>query len=161
MEISHSVIDALLATEKISDTCRGLLRAYQQQWQVSDCVAILETSVLSERQLAEGLHKVFSLPRVSQLSTVPLDPSILKRVPFEFAWAQGCLPVRFLQATPPIAEVIVAEPCLNVLQELQRLLGGQVNLLIGEYSELRRAIMLAYPIDSCLEVSEASKPFLS
>ncbi len=141
---SERVLQILVREKYITETMCTLIDRYTTKWQVSAYDAVLDTSLLTESELAHAMASTCHIPRIYSLKDAVLAREAVKVIPFERARAKVVLPIKLPDGR---IELVLTDPTrVEIIEELEEGLGVTVKLAVAERSEITRAIDLLYPI---------------
>jgi type IV pilus assembly protein PilB len=101
---------------------------------------LVDLGVLGERDLVDCLSQLFDIP-VANLRSQSPDPAALALLPEQLARAHLALPVSLSEDSLHVA---VAEPSIELRQQLAQTSGHEIVLMLAPATEVRRAIDSSY-----------------
>jgi len=145
---AQQLLNILLARKALSVTNAALLQAFMTRWQVAGYDAITETRLLSEARLKMELAEHYSLEPISSLMDLAPKISGLEFLPFVKACELAALPIGLedVEANRARLKIAIADPTLDPDGKMLASVTGQdIVLMVGEKSEIMRAVYSVYP----------------
>jgi hypothetical protein len=139
-------MNALLSDNVLSTVCASLVADFSRQWSISEFDALLETSVVSERDLARNLARILTIPLYEELPSIAIDPEAMSMLPFAHARTLRAMPLSFLDPERSALLVVFADPtCRDTIESVAEFTGCHIQLAVAESSVVRDAIDAHYP----------------
>lgn len=144
-ESIDSLMSLLIRSNLITETNAQLIHQFKSNWNLSTYDAVVETHLLTERQLSDVLADGLLLTRCYAISENDICPDAYDQIDFRTARAESIFPLGTNEVTRKLA-IVVADPTQSgiVGQLLNR---GDVELSIFEKSRIQEAILQFYPIE--------------
>lgn len=149
---SFDLLKILHRARYLSSTNVQVLESFIRKWSLSAYNSILKTQVLSETDLANALATSLDIDRAYFVysQTIPLD--VLRLISFREARIWECIPLSFTKTGEnKILKLAVIDPTkIKFFSILQERLGCEIQFVIGEKSDVLRAINEFYAIEDQL-----------
>lgn len=151
---------ALQAAQLISPTMLSMVDHYARTWQKDAVASLLETHIATEPQLADKLANAYHIDRIYSLTHIHLSEETSRLVPYPLA-KKHCLllvesessgnhshrPTAKSSKSKKRFELICANPGQKkLIAKIQKALGTPIRIVVGEFSEVTKAIDEAYPL---------------
>ena len=147
--MNKRILNILSSSGYISETMRRTLDLFMDKWKCSGYDCLLETHLFTQTELADYLANHFKMDRIYNVSTIYVEPSVLKKIPFKQALEYNCLPLKFLNPEKSQLEVFLCDPTQeDVIQKIEELTACKLTIAIGELGDIQKAIRQIYPIES-------------
>ncbi len=141
-----SIMRALLSDRVLSEVSASLVADFSRQWSISEFDALLETSVVSERDLSKSLSRILAIPHYEELPSIAIDPEAMSMLPFARAREMRAIPLSFASSGRSALLVVFADPtCGDTIERVAKFTGCRVHLAVAESSVVRDAIDTHYP----------------
>jgi len=147
-EAPNSILTLLHENKLLSEANLVALQAYATNWSVSPFVAIIETNVMSEQDLADHLAEILKIDRVYHLSALNPSAQALKALGFKRAKAWECFPAGWRDEEHRVFEAIFADPTSaeDKIRDLAAELECEIALAVGERSDIVGTIDVQFPL---------------
>lgn len=147
------LIEVMLQRKVLSESNLQLILAFMERWQVRCYDALTETHLVSEKRLMRELSDHFVLESRDDVCDYLPEVDVLRHLSFRQACEYIAIPVCLKSERVVGVElsVIVADPTQDPRgSRLSEMTGQQVKLLVGQKSDIMRAIYAAYPAEDQL-----------
>ena len=120
---------------------------YMDRWKVSSYVALLETKMISESQLADCLAELLKIERVFSIDLDDIGEDSFKYISFRQAHTWAAFPIG-LSPGGGSYTVILADPTnLGIIEGVNKVIPQPVTYLVGESKLVKEAINKYFPIE--------------
>jgi hypothetical protein len=145
-------VKALFEKGILSHDQRVMLDGFCRRWNCSGFEALLETNIVQESQFADHASEILGLPRIRNLRGRSFNLSPAQHLPLPFARRNIAIVFESdvvghgVSSQHKVFKVAVANPWDGFLENgLRDLLHGEVQLFIGDRSDILDAIDRNYP----------------
>ena len=139
----------LIEKEAISETNLSLVNQFKDKWAVSIYDAVIETHLLSERDLADLLAEYFRVTRSYAISKVMIQEDAFDKISFLDARERSIFPLG-TDLLKNEFKVVIGDPTDKLNMEFLSETLGSFNFFVSEKKLIQDAILKYFPITSQL-----------
>ena len=141
----RDLLQLLYMNGRISSTLLGVIKAYRDEWKLSDYESAINVHVIEEPELADCLAKALNIPRLSGDLEVLVDMSLIVNLPYKVARAWAAIPYR--DANSNEIYVAMADPTHEqAIVQLKTMLACEFKLAVAERQAILDTIDRIYPL---------------
>ena len=141
-----AILDILISRGALAPATKRTIQLFASKWSCSHFSALIESSVISEGELADALALMVQIPRLHGISSQHISPEVLGLLSYSTAREFEAIPVANFEDTGKV-EVAVANPAdENRVNALRKMFSGEIVLAVGERSDIVSAIDEMYPL---------------
>jgi hypothetical protein len=146
--LSLKILELFHESGAISGSTCEIVKKFAVTWGCSGYLALLETHVFEESQLADLLASSMKIDRIYNAASFTIEPDLLQHIPYELSLKFECLPLNYSEPEDRRFEVVFADPTDDfAVAQLRQILGCELSLAVGERSDIVNAINRLYRVE--------------
>jgi hypothetical protein len=136
----------LFTSGRLSSTMLGVVKAFREQWHLTQYEACVSSHVTEESQLAECLSKSLELKRIYDIPSTVVDSDAMTKLTYKMAKTWGAIPIRETSDAKSIT-VVMADPTqVEGISVLRDALKCDFELAVCERQVILATIAQVYPL---------------